>query len=210
MVKKTKYLGIILDENLSFKYHIENLRFKLNRANGLLAKIRHYVKAGLRRTLYFALFDSHLRYGRQILGQNQSLITNYITCAQNKAIRIINFKGREENAKPLYKSTKVLEFRNIIKLNNCLLVYYQLNNSLPQNFQNYFSLKSDDHNYHTRSSRINVPIVKTTTYGSNSITIKAIKHWNEIQNSLSIDLNSQDTTRAKFVEAMKMFLENDE
>ena len=47
MVKKTKYLGIILDENLSFKYHIENLRFKLNRANGLLAKIRHYVQARL-------------------------------------------------------------------------------------------------------------------------------------------------------------------
>ena len=54
MVKKTKYLGIILDKNLSFKYNIENLRFKLNTANGLLAKIRHYVQAGLRRTLYFA------------------------------------------------------------------------------------------------------------------------------------------------------------
>ena len=211
MVKKTKYLGIILDKNLSFKYNIENLRFKLNTANGLLAKIRHYVQAGLRRTLYFALFDSHLRYGCQIWGQNQNPITNYITCArQNKAIRIINFKGRDEIAKPLYKSTKVLEFRNIIKLNNCFLVYDQLNNNLPQNFQNYFSLKSDDHNYHTRGSRINVPIVKITTYGSNSITIKAIKHWNEIQNSLSIDLNSQDTTRTKFVEAMKMFLENDE
>ena len=80
MVKKTKYLGIMLDENLSFKYQIENLWFKLNRANGLLAKIRHYVQAGLRRTLpYFALFDSHLRYCCQIWGQNQNPMTNYIT-----------------------------------------------------------------------------------------------------------------------------------
>ena len=144
------------------------------------------------------------------MGTKSKSNKNYITCAQNKALQIINFKGREYNAKPLYKSSKVLEFRNIIKLNNCLLVYDQLKNNLPKNFQNYFSLKSDHHSYNTRGKRVNVPIVKTTTYGSNSITIKAIKHWNEIQNSLSIDLNSPDITRAKFIEAMKIFLENDE
>ena len=107
-------LGIILEENLSFKYHVENLRFKLNRAHSLLAKIRHYVQAGLCRTLYFPLFDSHLRYGCQIWGQNQNPITNYVTCAQNKAIRIINFKGREEipEKKKPNPCTRVLQYLN--------------------------------------------------------------------------------------------------
>ena len=47
---KTKYLGIILDEHLTFKYHLENLNLKLNRANCLLSKIRYYVKFLLLRT----------------------------------------------------------------------------------------------------------------------------------------------------------------
>ena len=39
MLSKTKYLGLFLDENLSFKYHLDTIKLKLNRANCLLSKI---------------------------------------------------------------------------------------------------------------------------------------------------------------------------
>ena len=38
-----KYLGIYLNETLSGKHHCELLKKKLNRANGMLSKIRYYV-----------------------------------------------------------------------------------------------------------------------------------------------------------------------
>ena len=41
MTSQTKYLGLILDEHLTFKYHLQNLKLKLNRANCLLSKIRY-------------------------------------------------------------------------------------------------------------------------------------------------------------------------
>ena len=68
----TKYLRLFLDENLSFKYHLDTIKLKLNRANCLLSKIRHYVRASLLRTIYFAIFDPHLRQGCQIWGQNKN------------------------------------------------------------------------------------------------------------------------------------------
>ena len=37
----TKYLGLFLDEKLSFKLHLDITKLKLNRANCLLSKIRH-------------------------------------------------------------------------------------------------------------------------------------------------------------------------
>lgn len=43
IVKVAKYLGLILDEYLTFKEHIEIIKLKLNRANSLLAKIRYPV-----------------------------------------------------------------------------------------------------------------------------------------------------------------------
>ena len=93
MISQTKYLGLILDEHLTFKYHLQNLKLKLNRANCLLSKIRYYVKFPLLRTIYYALFDSHLRYGCQIWGQRRNEYIESIEKTQNKAIQILNFKS---------------------------------------------------------------------------------------------------------------------
>ena len=41
MISQTKYLGLMLDEHLTFKYRSQNLKLKLNRANCLLSKIRY-------------------------------------------------------------------------------------------------------------------------------------------------------------------------
>ena len=73
MISETKYLGLILDEYLTFKCHLQNLKLKLKRASFLLSKIRNYVKFPLfLRTTYCALFDSQLRYDWQIWGQRQN------------------------------------------------------------------------------------------------------------------------------------------
>ena len=39
---------------------------KLNRANDILAKLRYYVTADVLKTIYYAFFDSHMRYSCQI------------------------------------------------------------------------------------------------------------------------------------------------
>ena len=44
MISQTRYLGLMLDEHLTFKYYLQNLKLKLNRANCLPSKIRYYVK----------------------------------------------------------------------------------------------------------------------------------------------------------------------
>ena len=41
----TKYLGVIIDEHLSFNEYMNTLKQKLNRANGILAKLWYYVTA---------------------------------------------------------------------------------------------------------------------------------------------------------------------
>ena len=41
--KSVKYLGVILDECLQWNFHTNQLCLKLNKANAMLCKIRHYV-----------------------------------------------------------------------------------------------------------------------------------------------------------------------
>ena len=83
MISQTRYLGLMLDEHLTFKYYLQNLKLKLNRSNCLLSKIRYYVKLPLLWTIYYALFDSRLRYGCQIWGQRENKYIESIEKTQN-------------------------------------------------------------------------------------------------------------------------------
>ena len=73
--KTVKYLGVKIDTNLSWQYHVNNLSIKLNRANALLFKMRKYVSLKtLIRSIYFAIFDSYLSYCYLAWAQNCSTI----------------------------------------------------------------------------------------------------------------------------------------
>ena len=43
LTESVKYLGVKIDTNLSWQYHVNDLSVKLNRANALLLKMRKYV-----------------------------------------------------------------------------------------------------------------------------------------------------------------------
>ena len=57
--ESVKYLGVKIDANLSWQYHVNDLSIKLNRANALLFKMRKYVSLKILRSIYFAIFDSY-------------------------------------------------------------------------------------------------------------------------------------------------------
>ena len=57
--ESVKYLGVKVDANPNWKYHVNDLSIKLNRANALLLKIRKYVTLKILRSIYFAIFDSY-------------------------------------------------------------------------------------------------------------------------------------------------------
>ena len=62
--KKVKYLGLIVDENLTWGHHIFELRKKLNRANGILSRLRYSnCPASVLLCVFHSLFMSHATYG---------------------------------------------------------------------------------------------------------------------------------------------------
>ena len=103
-----KYVGIILDEHLTFEPHIKILNAILKRANNLLAISRHYLPESLLHQIYFGQFYSHLTYGCQLWGQNEEKIAKTITF-QKKAIRLITFSHFQAESSPLFKRLKFLK-----------------------------------------------------------------------------------------------------
>ena len=67
--KSVKYLGIKINKNFNWKQHIHDISIKLNRGNAVLSIIRNYVNKHTLRTIYFAIFDSHINYVNLIWDQ---------------------------------------------------------------------------------------------------------------------------------------------
>ena len=88
--EKVKYLGVKIDTNLSWQYHVNDLSVKLNRANALLFKMRKYVSCKILRSIYFAIFDSYLSYCCLVWAQNCSTIQQ-IVILQKRLLELLSF-----------------------------------------------------------------------------------------------------------------------
>uniref|UniRef100_A0A6Q2ZN45 Reverse transcriptase domain-containing protein n=1 Tax=Esox lucius TaxID=8010 RepID=A0A6Q2ZN45_ESOLU len=61
-VISTKFLGVLIDDSLTFKSHIDHLVNKLSKYVGLFYKIRHFLPLSALLVLYKTLFEPHLNY----------------------------------------------------------------------------------------------------------------------------------------------------
>ena len=184
--ESVKYLGVKIDTNLSWQYHVNDLSVKLNRANALLFKMRKYVSCKILRSIYFAIFDSYLSYCCLVWAQNCSTI-QWIVILQKKVIRIINFQPRNSHTSHLFKQSSILKFQDKICLENILFICKSLSNLSPSVFNTWFSFSSDQYNYETSSStqgNLTKLFYKTNRFGKYSITVSAVESWNKIQKQL--------------------------
>ena len=65
-----KYLGISIDENLTWKRQISDIAIKLNKANGILSKLRHFIDRKTLKSIHHAIFEPYLYYSSLVWEQN--------------------------------------------------------------------------------------------------------------------------------------------
>ena len=181
-----------MDSTLSGRAHCEFLTSKLRRANGMLSKVRHYVIKEELKSIYYAIFSSHISYGTQIWGQQSSHIKK-ICKLQNRALRIINFEDFHADPNPLFKRCNILKVQDMVKIENVLHVYDYINDSLPKCFQDDFSQLRDVYStVQTRNSNLGclyIPGRKTSRYGLFSISHQCINDWNTFTRQFKTKLN---------------------
>ena len=137
--KYIKYLGVLLDEHLSWSPHINELTKKLNKSNSMLSKIRHYVNKNAIRSLYFTLFSSHIGYCCQVWGQVGNYHLNKIHSLQRSALRIINFRPFRSDVSNLFYTLNIPSFNNLVRFSNILFVFDSLTNNLPISISSFFT-----------------------------------------------------------------------
>ena len=79
----------------------------------------------------------------------------------------------------------MFKLKNLVRIDNLQFAQNYLSDFLQNNFLNYFTKTTKQHDHDTRGIRLNLQIVNTTYYCSNSITLKVIREWNSLQTKLN-------------------------
>ena len=149
--KSVKYLGIKIDESLTWNENIIYIAIKLDRANAMLYKVREFVNTRVLKLIFHAIFDCHLNYANTVWCQNKNSL-NRLFLLQKKAIRIISFEFRNAHSNPLSYRHEIVKLHYKIIIENCLFISKSINFDLPSIFNNWFTFSSDSHRYKTSCS----------------------------------------------------------
>ena len=163
---------------------MDGISTKLNKANAILSKVRHFVDQETLKAIYHAIFESHLYYSSLVWTQNFNS-TKRLFILQKKALRLMFFLTRKAHTNPLFKDFIILKFHDKVALENFIFINKSFKQQLPQPFDNWFGLSSNFQTHDRRWSNLgclNVPSDRTKLYGRNSVCDSAIFTWNYLQN----------------------------
>ena len=182
-VKFVRFLGLLLDEHLSWKYHLSELSKKLARCCGMFFKIRNMVPHEVLICLYNALFLSFLQYGIIVWGQTFNTYLDPLFKIQKKTVRAISFQPPLSPSSPIFKDLQLLELSAIFRLKLLTFVFDSIHGNLPICFNNFFLLGSSVHQYCTRqANKGDLYLVNRNTlqYGLKSLRYLGAKLWNDV------------------------------
>ena len=115
------FLGITLNENLSWKNHTKMKGNKISRVLGVLFRLKHVFPKEILLTLYNTLISSYINYGLLVWGMECAQIEGL----QKKSIRLVTNSSYIAHTTPLFVEEKLLKVQEIFKL-KLLKFYYKL------------------------------------------------------------------------------------
>ena len=200
---KTKFLGVIIDNKLSWTYHIQYIKKKIAKGIGVICRARHLLNVETLRTLYHSFVYPYLNYAAEVWGDACANHLLSIIGLQKKVIRIITNSHRREHTLPLFEKLNILRFEEIHFYKIALIMFKVHHNETPTVFTALFVRNNVIHNYGTRQAgQLHVPNARTN-YMLNAISIKGVKIWNFLFTKLS-----HDCSYVSFKIALKKYILN--
>lgn len=140
-VDSTKFLGVSIDNALSWESHINNLSKQLTSVCYAIYRLRQITSTETILSYYYAHFLSRISYG--IICWGSSSNSQRIFRIQKRAVRNITGASKYTSCREIFKKLKILPLFCIYILHILLYMRNNINQFLPNNF---------NHDYNTRSA----------------------------------------------------------
>jgi hypothetical protein len=193
-----KYLGLWIDANLNFGFHITAIKKRVAPIVGALWRMRRHVTPDILNNIYFAYVHSHISYLISLWGMTGVTRLHAIEVLQNKALKNLRGLPRLFPSRNLY-SNKILPIKYLKDYEMILIAYKIIKNKFK--YSHPISSRADIHSYNTRNAQnISLPQFRLSI-GRNSFSYDAFKKYNEVPNHMKNTDNY-----LKFKSSIKQYL----
>jgi hypothetical protein len=183
-VNKTKFLGVTIDENLTWKTHIVNISKNISKGTGIIYKLKHFVPQRILYSLYCTLILPYINYGILAWGNTSQIHLDKIMKLQKRVLRTISNSDYLSHSAPLFKRFNILNVHDTFKLELATFMYKHFDHQLPNAFNNYFTKHRDVHMYNTRNADdYNINQTKTN-FAHKTIRTSGPIEWNKIDKNV--------------------------
>lgn len=136
----SKFLGVYLDELLSWEAHISHVAGKISKSIGVIRKVRDKLPRDTCLSLYDSLIMPYLSYCHTVWGCAPKTRLQRLNLLQKRAVRTITHSQYLAHSAPLLVDCRLIPFFNLYDYFCAILLYKTLNGMLPQTFSSQFSL----------------------------------------------------------------------
>jgi hypothetical protein len=190
-VNKSKTLGVIVDEHLSWNDQIQSIVSKSSKGIGMIRRIKKFVPQSTLLKVYNAIVLSHFDYCSLVWDNCSDYLLDKLQKLKNRAARVITGRTYETRSKDVIKELNWQPLSERLNRNKCIFMHKIKNNVMPQSVIEMFKIK-ENQVYQFRSNNINFSLGKpVTNFMKRSISYSAASLWNSLpslakeQNSLS-------------------------
>ena len=176
----TKYLGLIIDEKLSWSYHINDLCKKILSYTGIFYRIRDTLPPACALQLYYAFVYSRISYGIEIYGMASASTLKPLQIMQNRILKTLTKKPRNYSTILLYKNLGLLMINDIHKKCFSTILYKYCNGMLPSVMGTSFLLKNRQNNISTRNSNYFTVTRHNNIHGKLTLNNYGYKIWQSL------------------------------
>lgn len=195
-VSTIKYLGVLLDEEFTWKPHIDSLCKKLSKSCHILYKCRQYFEIDTLRTIYYSTFQSHLTYCIECWGNTFSSYIQPLSVIQKRAIRLITSSEYNAHTKPLFKDLKIMPVDVLIKYKCTILVHRCITDNFPLPRSVFVTSR-----FNSRSAAKNNFLVakNKNAYGDRRMQSIGVTLWNNLPINIKLARNVYSAIKTYFL-----------
>lgn len=188
-VSQIKYLGVILDPQLSFCHYLDFIDRKLGKKIGFFRRISCNLTVWARHIVFNTMVLPHFKYCSSVLLSCTKEQVNRLQLQQNKVMRILLNCGKYTPIHTMLECLGWLSVKQCIKQANLLLIFKIKNNLCADYFNNYLTKRSNVHTYFTRSNDLyNIDFTRSTSL-QNTLFIEGINMYNKLPDHIKISPN---------------------
>ena len=180
-VNKSKTLGVVIDDHLTWNTQIDNIAKKVSKGIGMLRRIKEYVSTSTLIKVYNAIVLSHFDYCSLVWDECADYLLKKLQKLQNRAARVITGSSYEISSENILSELDWLPLKDRFRNKKAMFAYNVKNNiKLPQSMIGKYEMKNNS-NHNLRNNNTDFVLKKPkTNFMKKSITYSAASVWNDL------------------------------